>query len=137
MGEVDSRKQTVAEWGEPFRKGVVAYLDEAGRPRGFLLVDTWGKVDAATELIAAGEPLGPGALASLASLTGYLFEVRLGVLDRVFGALGQHAPERAEETAPGELARLRRDARRTASGSARSRAERLGSVCGGMYDSRR
>ena len=45
------------EWSEPFRKGVVAYFDEAGRPRGFLLVDTWGKVDAATELIAAGEPL--------------------------------------------------------------------------------
>ena len=66
VGEVDSRKETVAEWGEPFRKGVVAYLDEAGRPRGFLLVDTWGKVDAATELIAAAEPLGPGALASLA-----------------------------------------------------------------------
>jgi NADPH-dependent 2,4-dienoyl-CoA reductase/sulfur reductase-like enzyme len=67
VGEVDSRKQAVAEWSEPFRKGVVAYLDEAGRPRGFLLVDTWGKVDAATELIAAVEPLGPGALASLAA----------------------------------------------------------------------
>jgi 3-phenylpropionate/trans-cinnamate dioxygenase ferredoxin reductase component len=66
VGEVDSRKETVAEWGDPFRKGVVAYLDEAGRPRGFLLVDTWGKVEAATELIAAAEPLGPGTLASLA-----------------------------------------------------------------------
>jgi NADPH-dependent 2,4-dienoyl-CoA reductase/sulfur reductase-like enzyme len=66
VGEVDSRKETAAEWSEPFRKGVVAYLDEAGRPRGFLLVDTWGKVDAATELIAAGEPLGSGALDSLA-----------------------------------------------------------------------
>jgi NADPH-dependent 2,4-dienoyl-CoA reductase/sulfur reductase-like enzyme len=67
VGEVDSRKQSVAEWSDPFRKGVVAYLDEGGRPRGFLLVDTWGKVDAATGLIAAGEPLGPGTLASLAS----------------------------------------------------------------------
>jgi 3-phenylpropionate/trans-cinnamate dioxygenase ferredoxin reductase component len=66
VGEVDSRKQTVAEWSEPSRKGVVAYLDEEERPRGFLLVDTWGKVDVATELIAAGEPLRPGALASLA-----------------------------------------------------------------------
>jgi NADPH-dependent 2,4-dienoyl-CoA reductase/sulfur reductase-like enzyme len=66
VGEVDSRKRTVAEWAEPFRKGVVAYLDEAGRPRGFLLVDTWGKVDAATELIAAAEPLADGTLASLA-----------------------------------------------------------------------
>lgn len=66
VGEVDSRKPTTAEWDAPFRKGVVAYLDEVGRPRGFLLVDTWGKVDAATELIAAAEPLGPGTLASLA-----------------------------------------------------------------------
>ena len=66
VGEVDSRKQTLAQWSDPFRKGVVAYLDEGGRARGFLLVDTWGKVDAATGLIAAGEPLGPDALASLA-----------------------------------------------------------------------
>jgi NADPH-dependent 2,4-dienoyl-CoA reductase/sulfur reductase-like enzyme len=65
VGEVDSRKETAAEWSEPFRKGVIAYLDEAARPRGFLLVDTWGKVDAATELIAAGEPLAPGALDAL------------------------------------------------------------------------
>ncbi len=66
VGEVDSRKQTVAEWSEPFRKGVVAYLDDRALPRGFLLVDTWGKVDAATALIAAAEPLAPGTLESLA-----------------------------------------------------------------------
>ena len=65
VGEVDSRLPTVAEWAEPLRQGAVAYLDEAGRPRGFLLVDLWGKVDAATELIAAHEPLAPGALAGL------------------------------------------------------------------------
>jgi 3-phenylpropionate/trans-cinnamate dioxygenase ferredoxin reductase subunit len=65
VGEVDSRRPTTAEWAEPFRKGVVAYLDEKRRPRGFLLVDVWGKIDAATELIAAGEPLGEGTLASL------------------------------------------------------------------------
>jgi NADPH-dependent 2,4-dienoyl-CoA reductase/sulfur reductase-like enzyme len=67
VGEVDSRKETAAEWSDPFRKGVVAYLDDAGSPRGFLLVDTWGKVDAATELIAAGAPLAPGALDALAA----------------------------------------------------------------------
>jgi 3-phenylpropionate/trans-cinnamate dioxygenase ferredoxin reductase component len=65
VGEVDSRRPTAAEWAEPFRKGVVAYLDDERRPRGFLLVDVWGKVDAATELISAGEPLGEGALVSL------------------------------------------------------------------------
>ncbi len=65
VGEVDSRRDTAAEWAEPFRKGVVAYLDGDRRPRGFLFVDVWGKTDAGTELITAGEPLGQGTLASL------------------------------------------------------------------------
>jgi 3-phenylpropionate/trans-cinnamate dioxygenase ferredoxin reductase subunit len=51
VGQVDSRLQTIAEWEEPNRKGVVGYVDEDGRPRGFLLWDVWGKVDAARELI--------------------------------------------------------------------------------------
>jgi 3-phenylpropionate/trans-cinnamate dioxygenase ferredoxin reductase subunit len=55
VGEVDSRLETVADWEEPFRKGVIAYLDDAGRPRGFLLWDVWGKVDAARDAIKAGE----------------------------------------------------------------------------------
>jgi 3-phenylpropionate/trans-cinnamate dioxygenase ferredoxin reductase subunit len=67
VGEVDSRKETVGEWAEPYRKGVVAYLDEEQRPRGFLLVDVWGKVDAATELIAAGGPIEAGMLRALIS----------------------------------------------------------------------
>ena len=53
VGDLDPRLNTVAHWAEPNRKGVVAYLDDEGRPRGFLMVDVWGKVDAATELIAA------------------------------------------------------------------------------------
>ena len=65
VGEVDSRKETVAHWAEPFRKGVVAYLDSERRPRGFLLVDVWGKVDQATDLIAAGKPFEPEAAAAL------------------------------------------------------------------------
>jgi 3-phenylpropionate/trans-cinnamate dioxygenase ferredoxin reductase component len=65
VGEVDSRRETVAEWVEPMRTGVLTYLDETRRPRGFLLVDVWGKVDVATGLIAAGEPLADGTLASL------------------------------------------------------------------------
>jgi len=64
VGDVDPRRETTAEWVEPFRKGVVAYLDEGGRPRGFLLVDVWGKVEAATAQIAAAEPLAPETLAS-------------------------------------------------------------------------
>jgi NADPH-dependent 2,4-dienoyl-CoA reductase/sulfur reductase-like enzyme len=57
VGEVDSRLETVEEWAEPNRKGVVCYLDGERRPRGLLLWDVWGKVDAARALISAGEPL--------------------------------------------------------------------------------
>jgi NADPH-dependent 2,4-dienoyl-CoA reductase/sulfur reductase-like enzyme len=65
VGEIDSRIDTVAKWEEPFKKGVVAYVDAERRPRGFLMADVWGKVDAATELIAAREPIGTGTLEGL------------------------------------------------------------------------
>ena len=57
VGDVDSRLDTVEEWAEPNRKGVVAYVEE-GKARGFLLWDVWGKVDAARELIRAGTMVG-------------------------------------------------------------------------------
>ena len=57
VGEVDSRLATIARWDEPNRKGVVAYVDDASRPRGFLLWNTWDKVDAARDLIRAGQPI--------------------------------------------------------------------------------
>ncbi len=66
VGELDSRRATVEHWIEPNRKGVIAYVDDAGRPRGFLLWDVWGKVDAARELIRAGEPIDEAALGELA-----------------------------------------------------------------------
>ena len=66
VGEVDSRLETVEAWDEPNRKGVVAYVDDEGRPRGFLLWDVWGKVDDATALIRAGEPVDEAALGDLA-----------------------------------------------------------------------
>jgi 3-phenylpropionate/trans-cinnamate dioxygenase ferredoxin reductase subunit len=62
VGEVDSRLATVETWEEPNRKGTVAYVDDDGRPRGFLLWNVWDKVDAARELIVAGAPVGEGAL---------------------------------------------------------------------------
>ena len=65
VGEVDSRRPTVEAWAEPNRKGVVAYLDDGGRPRGFLLWDVWGKVDSATDLIKAGEPVDEAKLREL------------------------------------------------------------------------
>jgi 3-phenylpropionate/trans-cinnamate dioxygenase ferredoxin reductase component len=62
VGEVDSRLATVETWEEPNRKGTIAYVDDASRPRGFLMWNVWDKVDAARELIRAGEPVGEGAL---------------------------------------------------------------------------
>jgi NADPH-dependent 2,4-dienoyl-CoA reductase/sulfur reductase-like enzyme len=66
VGELDSRLPVVAWWQEPNRKGVVAFVDEERRPRGVLLWDVWGKTDAATELIRAGNPVDEDALAALA-----------------------------------------------------------------------
>jgi NADPH-dependent 2,4-dienoyl-CoA reductase/sulfur reductase-like enzyme len=65
VGEVDSRLETVEEWADPNRKGIVCYLDAERRPRGFLLWDVWGKVDAARELIGAGAPLEQAQLKKL------------------------------------------------------------------------
>jgi NADPH-dependent 2,4-dienoyl-CoA reductase/sulfur reductase-like enzyme len=65
VGEVDSRLDTIAEWQEPNRSGVVGYVDGDARPRGFLLWGIFGKVDAATELLRAGAPLEQPQLAAL------------------------------------------------------------------------
>jgi NADPH-dependent 2,4-dienoyl-CoA reductase/sulfur reductase-like enzyme len=62
VGDVDSRLATVETWEEPNRKGTIVYVDDDGRPRGVLLWNVWDKVDAARELIRAGEPVGEGAL---------------------------------------------------------------------------
>jgi 3-phenylpropionate/trans-cinnamate dioxygenase ferredoxin reductase component len=66
VGDLDSRQRVVACWKEPNRKGVIAYVDDENRPRGFLLWDVWGKVDAARDLIRAGEPVDEAALGDLA-----------------------------------------------------------------------
>jgi NADPH-dependent 2,4-dienoyl-CoA reductase/sulfur reductase-like enzyme len=64
VGDVDSRLDTIAEWEEPNRKGVVCYVEE-GKPRGFLLWDVWEKVDAARGLIEAGTPIQASAVRGL------------------------------------------------------------------------
>ncbi|HEU0113284.1 MAG TPA: FAD-dependent oxidoreductase [Thermomicrobiales bacterium] len=56
VGDVDARLETVADWAEPHRQGVVYYLAD-GRVRGVLLWNVWDRVDAARALIAA-----PGAV---------------------------------------------------------------------------
>jgi hypothetical protein len=62
VGEVDPRLATVERWDEPNRKGVVAFVDDERRPRGFLLWNTWDKVDPARGLIRAGKPIDEGML---------------------------------------------------------------------------
>jgi NADPH-dependent 2,4-dienoyl-CoA reductase/sulfur reductase-like enzyme len=55
VGEPYPRGETVADWKERFREGVVYYLS-GGRVRGVLLWNTWGQVDAARALIAEPGP---------------------------------------------------------------------------------
>ena len=50
VGELDSRLDTIADWKEEFREGVVYYLDN-GRVRGVLLWNVWGQVDTARWII--------------------------------------------------------------------------------------
>jgi NADPH-dependent 2,4-dienoyl-CoA reductase/sulfur reductase-like enzyme len=58
VGEVDSRLETVADWKEPYREGVVYYLRD-GRVRGVLLWNVWEQVDAARKLIGEPGPFRP------------------------------------------------------------------------------
>jgi NADPH-dependent 2,4-dienoyl-CoA reductase/sulfur reductase-like enzyme len=53
VGELDPRLETYADWQEPFRQGVVYYLNQ-GQVRGVLLWNTWDQVDAARRLITGG-----------------------------------------------------------------------------------
>lgn len=61
VGETDSRLETVVDWSEPNRQGVVYYLRDT-RVRGVLLWNVWEKVDAARELIAQPGPVEPQTL---------------------------------------------------------------------------
>ncbi len=55
VGELSSKLETVADWQEPFKKGVVYYL-EGGRVRGVLLWNVWKKIDDATSLMEEAGP---------------------------------------------------------------------------------
>ncbi|HOX26161.1 MAG TPA: FAD-dependent oxidoreductase [Candidatus Krumholzibacteria bacterium] len=61
VGLLDPRGEVVADWQEPFRKGVVHYLSD-GRVRGVLLWNTWGRIEAARNLIAEPGPFGAADL---------------------------------------------------------------------------
>jgi 3-phenylpropionate/trans-cinnamate dioxygenase ferredoxin reductase subunit len=55
VGEISSQLETVTDWQEPFKKGVVYYL-EAGRVRGVLLWNVWDTVPLARDLLAEPGP---------------------------------------------------------------------------------
>jgi len=61
VGELSSKLETFADWQEPFKKGVVYYL-ESGRVRGVLLWNVWKKIDDATVLIKEAGPFKAGDL---------------------------------------------------------------------------
>jgi 3-phenylpropionate/trans-cinnamate dioxygenase ferredoxin reductase component len=56
VGQTDSRLETVADWKEKFREGVVYYLGD-GRVKGVLLWGVFGRVDEARELITDARPV--------------------------------------------------------------------------------
>ena len=58
VGEVDSQLETVADWKDQYREGVVYYLRN-GRVRGVLLWNVWEQVVAARKLIAGPGPIRP------------------------------------------------------------------------------
>ena len=55
VGELDARLETVTDWKDPYREGVIYYLHN-GRVRGVLLWNIWKQVDAARHLIAEPGP---------------------------------------------------------------------------------
>jgi len=56
VGEMSSKMETIADWQEePFKKGVVYYMDD-GRVRGVLLWNVWEKVNEARALMMEKGP---------------------------------------------------------------------------------
>lgn len=51
VGEMNSKMETIIDWQEPFKKGVIYYMDQ-GRVRGVLLWNVWDKVDQARALMS-------------------------------------------------------------------------------------
>jgi NADPH-dependent 2,4-dienoyl-CoA reductase/sulfur reductase-like enzyme len=62
VGELDSRLDTLGDWSDLGAEATIYYVDRDHRPRGVLLWNRFGQVDAARELIRAGTPVTRGAL---------------------------------------------------------------------------
>jgi NADPH-dependent 2,4-dienoyl-CoA reductase/sulfur reductase-like enzyme len=61
VGELNSKLETVADWQEPFQKGVIYYLENE-RVRGVLLWNVWDRVEDARVLLAEQGPFKPADL---------------------------------------------------------------------------
>ena len=61
VGDTDSRLQTVTDWQEENKTGVIYYLD-GSRVRGVMMCNVWEKVDAARALIQRAEPVSAESL---------------------------------------------------------------------------
>ena len=61
MGRIDSSMETVADWNDEFKEGVVYYM-EGTRVRGVLLWNMWDKWGPAGDLVADVGPFKPGDL---------------------------------------------------------------------------
>ena len=55
VGDLNSKMETFSDWEEPFKKGVIYYLED-GRVRGVLLWNVWEKVDEARALMKDNDP---------------------------------------------------------------------------------
>ncbi len=54
IGRLDAACETYADWFEPYRQGVVYYLDQSRHVVGVLLWNVWERPDAAREMLRAG-----------------------------------------------------------------------------------
>ena len=61
VGELDSRLETFSDWKDLDSEATFTYVDHERRPRGVLLWNRFGQLDAARELILAAEPIAEGA----------------------------------------------------------------------------
>jgi hypothetical protein len=55
VGEISSKLETVVDWQEAFKKGVIYYLGD-GSVRGVVLWNVWDSVPAARALLAEPGP---------------------------------------------------------------------------------
>jgi hypothetical protein len=62
VGDLDPQLDTLGHWSDLGAEATIYYVDPELRPRGVLLWNRFGQVDAARELIRTGRPVTRGAL---------------------------------------------------------------------------